>query len=314
MPIQFELSNPSIVQTREEFCDAVRDLTEERVVKFVKSHRLAFLEPEEGIKIRKKEKRHPVEGNQSGRSNRLKTSLVVLSDGTIFRTGRNQLAQKSIPGRRAAIFLGAGSEKSVYKVKNLNTGEAVAIGVAYNSSESLRNECRISQINSPYIHRSLFYSVRKDEAANCQSSSKGYAVSKVCQGSLDHMIGGDRDYLEKHPEHLTHVEKALEACRAAGVIHNDLQGNNIFITEDGTAVLSDFGEALRIEELTEEMRNKMENKQLIALNDLRSRYAVAINPKSLQSETRQPVAWNVLGLGGIAIGSLLFAIRLMDLL
>ena len=261
------------VTTREAFYEAVRDKTEESVIEFVKSHHLTFMQPEEAIKIRKMEKRHPLKERGIDRSTSLARSLLIFADGTIVPTGRNRISRKSTPGGRSAQFLGSGSDKSVYKVKDLSSGDDIAIGVGHRSVEDLRNECRMSQIvDSPYIHASRFFFRESTQSHKKRNRIKAYAVSKICKGSLDRMIRLDPKYLLKHPEHLTQIEKAVEACYNAGMLHNDLHGNNIFITEEEIAILSDFGQAVLIENLSGSEKRQLENKQITNLTDLRRRY------------------------------------------
>lgn len=271
-----------MIQTREEFYKAVRDLTEERVVEFVKSHHLAFLGPEEAVKIRKEEKRRPLQEDQADRSNQLKESLVILSDGTIFRTGRSGLAG-SVPGGAASVLLGVGSHKSVYQVEDLSTHIYVAVAemrLPFRQKDLKREQEITQNIDSPHVHKIRGFSQRptrmKKVLVHGQSidgvAMKSYAVSDICQNSLDQMLKKDPRYLQKHPEHLRQIESALNACEAAGILHNDLRIQNIFI-QDGIAMLADFGEAERIEELSPARRNDLEAKQSAILNDLRRRYA-----------------------------------------
>jgi len=243
------------VYTRQEFEDTVRDLTsEELVVEYIRSHRLEFLQMGEAVKVRKHLKHRVIDANRGReRSNHLLYSLIVLSDGTVFRTGREKEKNyyRRSPGGREAALLGNGHFKDVFRVKDLVSGKMVAVSLARSEKfeKMLKVEYEVTQlVHSPYILPVQCYGT----VETAKGTKKVYAISELCEGTLEKK--GEL-YLREHPEILQRIANALEDCHAVGVVHNDAYPRNIFIKLNGDAVLADFGNAERFEENLLEISN-----------------------------------------------------------
>lgn len=222
------------------FYKAVKHLSAEAIVDYVRSIQLP---PGRAFKIRKID---DAKSDDIDRSNQLKQSLVILSNGTIFYTGKQDCFRFTVPGGK---LLGRGANKLVFEVFDLNTRQfkAIAVPVCKITAQiflpSMKKEADItSRVLSTYVLSSSYFSRMTKSGREL-----GYLESELCFKTLKQLLEDNPRFLAEHSEIVTQVEKALHSCHSAGIAHLDARKENILLakTRDGRfiAKLADFGSA-----------------------------------------------------------------------
>jgi serine/threonine-protein kinase len=138
--------------------------------------------------------------------------------------------------------LGKGGMGTVYRARNRQTGELVAIKQLHamfvddpDYVARFEREVEVAQrITSPNVVRVLGYG--KHDGAP-------YMVMEYVEGQSLRDLLNERHRLtwEEAKPILTQVAEGLRAAHRVGVIHRDVKPSNILITPDGTVKLADFG-------------------------------------------------------------------------
>ncbi|MDB4433452.1 serine/threonine protein kinase [bacterium] len=144
-------------------------------------------------------------------------------------------------------FLGEGAKKRVYLARDTLLDREVAIaglkteGLDEAGVLRVRREAQAMGRLGDHPHVVTVFDVGQE----------GAELFIVCQ----HMAGGDVEVkLREAPEHRLPIDDALritdQVCRALehahgqGIVHRDLKPGNVWLAEDGTAMLGDFGLAI----------------------------------------------------------------------
>ena len=144
-------------------------------------------------------------------------------------------------------FLGQGAKKRVYLVDDTRVGRDVAFalitteGMDDTGRERIRREARTMGQLGDHPNLVQLYDMGEEDG-------QLYMVLPV-------MAGGSVDELTRlAPDHQMPPERVIEVARAVcsglafahskGFIHRDLKPSNVWLTEDGTAKIGDFGLAL----------------------------------------------------------------------
>ncbi|MBL9019002.1 MAG: serine/threonine protein kinase [Myxococcales bacterium] len=159
--------------------------------------------------------------------------------------GPGRFTGQNVGGWELGNLLGRGAMGEVYEATS-SAGTVAAVkllrgevlGDPLNLERFLR-EVRIArQIDSPHVVRVLAASTPSDPVPYLAMERlrgvtlgellrKGGAIDAASLRALVHQVGG-----------------VLELARAAGVVHRDLKPHNLFLTDDGTWKVLDFGIAL----------------------------------------------------------------------
>src|SRR5271155_673396 len=139
--------------------------------------------------------------------------------------------------------LGVGGMGEVYRARDSRLNRDVAIKVlrqdsTTGASADLRSrferEARaVAALNHPNIVSVFDFGIDGDSQ---------YIVSELIDGeSLRHVIAGKPVPTRKLIDIAVQIGDGLAAAHAAGIVHRDLQPENILLTKDGRAKILDFG-------------------------------------------------------------------------
>jgi eukaryotic-like serine/threonine-protein kinase len=141
--------------------------------------------------------------------------------------------------------LGRGAMGEVYEAAHVATGEAAAVkllrrellGDPHHIERFLREVRIASSIDSPHVVRVL-------EASRSHEPLPFLAMERLRGRTLGEILrAGPLDGAPLR-ELVTAVGEVIDRARAAGIVHRDLKPHNLFLTDDGTWKVVDFGVAL----------------------------------------------------------------------
>jgi len=138
--------------------------------------------------------------------------------------------------------LGSGGMGTVYRARDMRTGQTVALKVLRSELAEdedyvrrFRREATIVKgLDSPHIVRVLDYG---------QDGERHYLAMEYVEGETLAQRLRERGRLptEEARTIATHVALALDAAHQKGIVHRDIKPGNILIASDGTAKVADFG-------------------------------------------------------------------------
>src|SRR3990172_5917869 len=147
-------------------------------------------------------------------------------------------------------FLGEGGRKRVYLAHDTRLDRDVAVAVIKTEgldAEGLtrvRREAQAMGRLGDHPHIVTVHDIGAEEG-------RPYIVSQyMAGGSADDALRAAEDHrlpLEQALRIADQVCQALEHAHARGIIHRDLKPGNIWLTQDGTAKLGDFGLAVALD-------------------------------------------------------------------
>ncbi|MCH8207119.1 MAG: protein kinase, partial [Chloroflexi bacterium] len=161
---------------------------------------------------------------------------------------RQGLPESFQDGRYAVkSFLGQGAKKRVYLVDDTRVGRDVAFALIMTEDmddtgrERVRREARAMGQLGDHPNLVQLYDVGEEDG-------QPYMVLPVMAG------GSVDDLIRRSPDHQMPLERVIDVAKAVcsglafahskGFIHRDLKPSNVWLTEDGTAKIGDFGLAL----------------------------------------------------------------------
>src|SRR5215472_13785636 len=141
--------------------------------------------------------------------------------------------------------LGEGGMGVVWRALDVKTGSAVAIKLMKDISDPSAVELftkewkALAEISHPNI-----VEVRDVDVIEENREKKPFSVMPLLRGAtLDELISNAsaRLTLERIVEITTHVCRGLQAAHQRGLVHRDLKPSNIFVMDDDSAKIIDFG-------------------------------------------------------------------------
>ncbi len=138
--------------------------------------------------------------------------------------------------------IGAGGMSRVYRARNVETGEIVAIKVI--KIENMAEDFRLRLEREPEVQRGVGHENIVRLMESFRERDEFFLVMEYVDGrSLSQMIHGETGpmTLERARKYFRGVLRAVEHLHRLGIIHRDIKPSNILIGWDDTVKLADFG-------------------------------------------------------------------------
>nr|XP_027207225.1 myosin-IIIa-like [Penaeus vannamei] len=157
------------------------------------------------------------------------------------------------PGDRFGLekVIATGTYGEIYEaVDKENDNKRVAIKVIDNIKENLEEveeEYRVLAELSLHENFPVFYGAFVKRAGSLESHQMWLVMELLTHGTVSDLAAAYKNKEERMPEEviayiLREVIKAVQHLHAGHVIHRDIKGMNILITEEGKVKLVDFGQ------------------------------------------------------------------------
>lgn len=174
-------------------------------------------------------------------STRVESAAAAPSSALDFMPG----CDPAVPGYELLSELGRGGMEVVYKARQTSLNRVIALkmvlsGVYAGGVERQRfaNEAQsIAQLKHPNIVQVFDFGEHRGHLF--------YAMELLEGGSLAARLGGQPQPPIKSAEVVEILAHAIQQAHLAGISHRDLKPANIFLTDDGTPKIGDFGLAKR---------------------------------------------------------------------
>lgn len=144
-------------------------------------------------------------------------------------------------------LLGVGASGSVYRARDVELGEEVALKVLRKelvsdpaTLERFRNEVRLAR---RVTHRNVARVFDIGEHEGERFLSMELVAGRSLSRRMAEVVGGQRRALplSEIVELISQICAGLQAAHASGVVHCDLKPDNILLADDGRVVVTDFG-------------------------------------------------------------------------
>ncbi len=155
-------------------------------------------------------------------------------------------------------FLGEGGRKRVYLAHDARLDRDVAIAVIKTEGldegglERVRREAQAMGRLGDHPHIVTVHDIgEQDPSPGSGQAPQPYIVSQYMEGGdLDSFVRKAENHrlpLDEAVRIANEVRQALEYAHARGIVHRDLKPGNIWLSQDGTAKLGDFGLAVALD-------------------------------------------------------------------
>ncbi|KAI4320239.1 hypothetical protein MLD38_033740 [Melastoma candidum] len=157
-------------------------------------------------------------------------------------------AIRGLVPRRAEAFkklkqIGQGTYSSVYKAQDLETGKVVAmkkVRFANMDPESVRFMAREIHILRSLDHPNV---MKLEGVVTSRISGSLYLVFEYMEHDLAGILArsGNRLTQPQIKCYMQQLFQGLDHCHSRGVLHRDIKGSNLLISDDGVLKIGDFG-------------------------------------------------------------------------
>lgn len=191
-----------------------------------------------------------IQNERSQAGNESSLSDVLIEEGVVTHRQIERVKQtiddtrkgRQIPGYILMAKLGAGTEATTYKAKQVSLDRIVAVKVLHRrlseDPEYVERFYREGKAAAKLNHPNIAQAFDVGEAGGYH-----YFVMEYVEGQeLHEQLARGQAYSEQESLRLViQVARALEHAHSQGLVHRDVKPRNIMITRDGTAKLVDLG-------------------------------------------------------------------------
>jgi serine/threonine-protein kinase len=156
--------------------------------------------------------------------------------------GPGRFTDQTVGSFKLGMLIGRGGMGEVYEARAENGTEAAVkllhpgtLADRTSVARFMRESQTASKLNTPFVVRVL-------EVGTTQGEVPYLAMERLRGHDLAHQLRRQRRLkLDDAQAVADHVAQGLEAARIAGIVHRDLKPHNIFLAQDGTWKILDFG-------------------------------------------------------------------------
>src|SRR5581483_3201246 len=161
--------------------------------------------------------------------------------GPFLPTGSPTSLHEAIPGYEILRELGRGGMGIVYKARDTKLNRTVALKMVLEAGADAKELIRflaeaeaVAAVEHPHVVRVFGYG---------EHDGRPYMALEFCAvGTLAELIKANgRLNIRTVVKLVADIAHGVQAAHELGIVHRDLKPHNIFITEEGTPKVADFG-------------------------------------------------------------------------
>jgi tetratricopeptide (TPR) repeat protein/tRNA A-37 threonylcarbamoyl transferase component Bud32 len=173
------------------------------------------------------------------------------SEEELARAARASLALGAtplVPGYEVFEQLGQGGMGVVYKARHLALQRVVALKMVREAAHASRDELTRFQTEAEAMARLQHPNIAQIFEVGEHQGLPFFSLEFCGGGSLDKKLAGEPQPARQAAELLRTLALAMDHAHQQGVVHRDLKPHNVLLTEDGTAKITDFGLARKLDD------------------------------------------------------------------
>jgi serine/threonine protein kinase len=172
-----------------------------------------------------------------------------------FATERVSSASKTtpagVPGYEILGELGRGGMGVVYKARQIKLNRVVALKMILAGGHAGSAELARFRTDAEAIARLQHVNIVQVHEIGEHEGKPYFSLEFCAGGSLAQKINGTPWRAEDAARVVETLARAMEAAHQKGVIHRDLKPANVLLLENGTAKITDFGLAKKLDEASQ---------------------------------------------------------------
>ena len=174
-----------------------------------------------------------------------------ISDGTDVSETGTPLPAVQIPGYEIVKELGRGGMGVVYLARQTRLGRLVALKMVLAGSHARSDDLQRFQTEAEAVARLQHPNIVQVFEIGEHEGRPFFSMEFCPGGSLDRKLAGSPLPSEEAARLVETLAAAVQAAHQANVVHRDLKPANVLLAADGTAKITDFGLAKKLDEASQ---------------------------------------------------------------
>jgi len=154
----------------------------------------------------------------------------------------------NVPGYEILAVLGRGGMGVVYKARQVKLRRVVALKMILAGGHATSGDLDRFRIEAESIARLQHPNIVQIHEVGEHDGLPYFSLEFCDGGSLEKKLGGTPLPPGEAASLIEKLGRAMQAAHDKGVIHRDLKPGNVLLAEDGTAKITDFGLAKKLDE------------------------------------------------------------------